>query len=207
MQAFTLLTGTAIYFFNKIFGSAANWPIYLVVINITAFLGTLLAAPLAKRIGKKATYIVGVTGYAIVLILVYLFASVDVFFIVALALGTMILQFAFCMITAMFADTVTYGEWKTGKNIRGFIMGLLSMPIKISIFARSAVIGGILAAIAYVPKVPATAIELSGIRLMVAVIPAAACVISGLIILFFYKLTDKKMVQYAAELNERNAKA
>ena len=205
--AYYLLTGTAIYFFNKIFGSAANWPIYLVIINITAFLGTLIAAPLAKRIGKKATYITGVFAYAVLLIVVYLFASTDIFFIVSLALGTMLLQFAFCMITAMFADTVTYGEWKNGKNIRGFVMGLLSMPIKLSIFARSAIIGGILAAIAYVPNVPATSLEIGGIKTLVAVIPAAACVISGILMLLFYKLTDKKMVQYASDINERKAKA
>ena len=42
--------------------------------------------------------------------------------------------------TALFADTVVYGEWKTGKNIRAFTMALMNLPIKIGVLIRSAVV-------------------------------------------------------------------
>lgn len=201
--AYYMVTSTAIYYFRKIFGNVQHWAAYLVILNAVSFVGTLIAAPIAKKIGKKNTYVVGALLYAVALLITYEFAAVDVFFIVSVSLGTMMYQLSLCMITAMFADTVTYGEWKTGKNIRGFIMGLLSMPIKFSVFIRSAVIGAILTAIAYVPDVPATALEIFGIKRMVALLPALASVVAGLLILCFYKLTDRRMIQYAKEIEQR----
>ncbi len=203
--SFFLVSGAAIYFFLKVFQDNKNWAIYLVIINITGFVGTLIAAPVAKRLGKKLTYVAGVACYAVCLLLIYLFASTDIFFIVAMSLGNMLLQFSTCMITAMFADTVTYGEWKTGHNLRGFIMGLFSMPIKISIFARGAIIGAILAAIHYLPNTPPTEAEISGIKTLTALIPAASCIAAALIIFFLYTLTDDKLVKLTEEIKARKS--
>ena len=42
-------------------------------------------------------------------------------------------------LVALYGDTVIYGEWKTGKNTAGFIMGLMNLPLKIGSLARGVI--------------------------------------------------------------------
>ena len=55
-------------------------------------------------------------------------------------LALMLYSIAVSMITALFSDTVIYGEWKTGRNIRAFTMALMNIPIKVGVFLRSVIV-------------------------------------------------------------------
>ena len=57
---------------------------------------------------------------------------------------------ATAMNTALFSDTVVYGEWKTGKNISAFTMALMNLRVKVGVLVRSAVVTAGLMTIGFV---------------------------------------------------------
>lgn len=202
--AFYLVTAITAYYFRVVIGDESMLSTYLVLINIAAAVAAFGAPYIARGIGKKNTYFLGMVGYAVCLLLVYLFADTAMKFIVIMVLASALLQLSFSMGTAMFADTVIYGEWKTGVNARGFIMGLYSLPIKTSVLVRSAFMGAMLAAMNYVPDA-VTPEMVSGIRNLISIYPAiviAACTVFGYSL---YKLTDKRVVELSEEIAKRSA--
>lgn len=200
--AFYLVTAVTAYYFRVVIGDASQMTRYLLLINIAGAVAAFLAPNVAKALGKKTTYFLGLFGYAAGLILVYFFAKTSAVFMVIMLVASGLLQLSFSMGTAMFADTVVYGEWKTGVNSRGFIMGLYSLPIKTSVLVRAAFVGAMLAAMSYVPDAVTPAM-VDGMRNLFALYPSIALVVFGLFGLIFYKLTDKRVSEQIAEIEAR----
>jgi Na+/melibiose symporter-like transporter len=107
------------------------------------------------------------------------------------------------MNTALYSDTVIYGEWKTGKNIRAFIMALLVLPIKTGVFIRSAIIAVGLTAIGFAANQDPTPEVVSGIRAIMTFAPAAACAIAAIIFSLGYRIEDKNVLKMQDEIAAR----
>ena len=107
------------------------------------------------------------------------------------------------MNTALYSDTVVYGEWKTGKNIRAFTMALLVLPIKVGLFFRSAIIAVWLIAIGFVANEDPTPEVVAGIRAIMTFAPAAACAIGAIIFSLGYKIEDKNVLLMQDEIAAR----
>jgi Na+/melibiose symporter-like transporter len=202
--AFYLVTAVTAYYFRVVLDDPGAMTLYLLLINISATIGALLAPYLSRAIGKKNTYFLGMVGYAVCLLFVFFLPTSYMTFMVLMVAASAILQLSFSMGTAMFADTVIYGEHKTGVNSRGFIMGLYSLPIKTSVVARASFIGVMLAAMNYVPD-SVTPQMVDGIKSLFTIYPAIAliaCVLFGYVL---YRLTDKRVKQMSDDLAERKA--
>jgi Na+/melibiose symporter-like transporter len=104
---------------------------------------------------------------------------------------------------AMYSATVDYGEWKTGKNARGFIMSLISFPIKISVFVRSVIISAVLASVSYVADMAVTPELVQGIKNGFALYPAIIMAIGLLLMLKLYSLTPAKMEEIKNDMETR----
>ena len=89
----------------------------------------------------------------------------------------------------MYSATVDYGEWKTGKNARGFIMSLISLPIKTSLIIRSLIITSVLVSAGYVADMVPTPELISGIKTGIALIPALFIGLGFIIVLVLYRIT------------------
>ncbi|MDR1422460.1 MAG: MFS transporter [Coriobacteriales bacterium] len=200
--AFYLVTAVTAYYFRVVLGDPGAMTLYLLLINVAAAIGALAAPYVTRAIGKKNTYFLGMVGYAACLLLVFLLPSDYMTFMIIMVIASAILQLSFSMGTAMFADTVIYGEHKTGVNSRGFIMGLYSLPIKTSVVARASFIGVMLAAMNYVPDA-VTPQMVDGIKSLFTVYPAIALIICALFGYLLYRLTDKRVTQLSDELAER----
>jgi glycoside/pentoside/hexuronide:cation symporter, GPH family len=107
------------------------------------------------------------------------------------------------MITALFSDTVIYGEWKTGKNIRAFTMALINLPIKVGVFLRSVLLSVGLVVIGFVANTAPTSGVVSGIKSLITIIPAATCCIAAIVFYFGYRLEDKQVLQMQDEIGSR----
>src|SRR5674536_198204 len=107
---------------------------------------------------------------------------------------------------AMYSSTVDYGEWKTGKNARGFIMSLINFPIKTAIFLRSVIITAVLVGAGYVANMKPTAALISGIKNGIALVPAIIMLIGLVFIVLLYKITPNSLEQMQKEIVERKAK-
>ena len=118
-------------------------------------------------------------------------------------LALMVYSIAVSMITALFSDTVIYGEWKTGRNIRAFTMALMNIPIKVGVFLRSVIVSVGLGAIGFVANATPTPGVINGISSLITLIPAAACGIAAVIFYFGYRLDDRQVLHMQEEIASR----
>ena len=124
-------------------------------------------------------------------------------FIVVMSIGSFFNNCIRATVTAMTADTVMYSMWKSGINARGFIMSMTNIPIKFGSMIKSVILPVGLGLIGYQAGVDATPEVAQGIAVIMCLIAGGSVVISGLINLLFYRLTDKRVEEMTAEINAR----
>ena len=108
------------------------------------------------------------------------------------------------MNTALYSDTVVYGEWKTGKNIRAFTMSIQNVAIKLSVLIRISVLTLGLSAIGYVANTDPSPQVVSGISSMMSFSPAIVCFIAATIFFFGFKIQDSEVVRMREEIAARS---
>ena len=114
---------------------------------------------------------------------------------------------AYACTPALYADTIIYSEWKTGKNATGWISGLQNVPLKVGVMTRGIIISACLAFAAFDPSIDAAmaSVELKkGICMAFMIIPALALIVAAVLLLFGFRLTKEKVEQYSAEIAARN---
>ncbi|SNS37098.1 glycoside/pentoside/hexuronide:cation symporter, GPH family [Anaerovirgula multivorans] len=194
------IIGLLSYYFVYIAGNLNLITVGMFVGTLGTFVGSLFAPAVAKRIGKKNTYILSCSISLIAYMLMRLLGQNYVVFIGLSALGNIGIILSMALGPAVYMDAAEYGFYKTGKDSTAFIMSMLSMPIKIGVALSGAAIGFGLAAIGYDPTVAVTPTFLSSMMNVIALIPAG-CALVSLILVFFYKLDEKTMQMYM----EKNA--
>lgn len=103
-------------------------------------------------------------------------------------------------------QTITYGEWKTGKRENGIINAVIGFFFKAGMAMGGIVPGYALAAFGFVANKTQTANSLFGIKLTATLIPAVF-VILAMIVFSFYKLTNEKVTQMNKEIAEKKVTA
>ncbi|WP_163321783.1 MFS transporter [Draconibacterium mangrovi] len=88
------------------------------------------------------------------------------------------------------AEAVDHGHAETGKRVSGLAFGGISFAQKAGMGIAGAVVGLLLDAFGYIPDVVQTKAALTGLALMLTLIPGIFHVINGLLI-YRYKITDK----------------
>ena len=204
---FVLLASGA-YYFTYI---ALNPPLFAPFLTagaIAGVVGAYLSAPVAKKISTRSASILSLFGMGIACIIAkFVGMNVPAVFVLVT-----IVRFFMGMIgatnVALYADVAIYSEWKTGKNATPFVMGLMNLSLKAALISRSTLIPIALAAAGFVAGVdPAQATDaLKNAVLNVFVfIPGMCAIVSGLILVFAFKLTREKVVEYQAEIDARKS--
>ena len=182
-------------------------PLYAVisVIQLVVTFGLAAVIPrIVRRFGKRQGYIAGGVIMAIGGLIIF-FAPANMvwlgfFGLVVCQVGMLLVNM---LVWTLEADTVEYGEWKTGVRAEGITYALFS-------FTRKAgqAVGGALAAFSLAwggyaagDLVQSAQAEL-GIRAGAGLIPVAASVLA-VAVMFFYPLTDKRHAVIVAEIAER----
>jgi len=199
-----IITAYAYYYFKYVFNEEALMSLFILAISIARLSGTVVASWIGIRIGKRNTYwvslVLAALGFGSAL-----FWSQNVWgFTVTFCVASMLGIIAGSMSTALFSDTVVYGEWKTGKDNRAFTMALQSFPIKVAILIRSGVVTFGLMAIGFVANTDPSQTVLEGIRSIMIFAPAAACAISAVIFFLGYRIEDTHILKMQDEIAERN---
>lgn len=171
--------------------------------SVVTILGSLLASWFSKVLGKRNTYAGFLGASGIFAALFYFLSPNDVIlmfvfqFLVSFALGPVsVLQWA------MYTDTADYSELTTGRRATGLVMSASLFALKLGVALGSSILAWTLAAYGYQPNVQQTATSLQGIRLAISIYAAIPALI-GAGIMFFYPLTNEKMVYIEKELNAR----
>jgi Na+/melibiose symporter-like transporter len=178
-------------------------PVFILAISIARLLGTFAATWIGIRIGKRNAYWLFLVLTAIGFISAKFFGTTAWSFTGIYCVSSMLGMVSSSMSTALFSDTVVYGEWKTGKNIRAFTMALQTFPIKMGILIRSGVITFGLMAIGFVANTEPTTRVVNGISSIMIFAPAIVCIISAAAFYFGYRLEDNAVVQMEKEIAAR----
>jgi len=97
------------------------------------------------------------------------------------------------------AETIDYGQVKTGKRVSGFAFGGISVCQKAGMAIAGGIVGVLLTWFDYQPNVAQSALALNGIALMLSVIPGFFHLLMGLL-MFKYRISDKYYDEVKAEM-------
>ncbi|KPU42567.1 putative symporter YjmB [Oxobacter pfennigii] len=205
-----VMTASAAYYFTYVAQNMALLPLYLLIGAVGQLIGAYFSARVAKVLTNRTSVIVGMFGLAGSLILCKFVAMNIVLFFVVITVVRLFLGLLTAVTVALYSDVVVYSEWKTGKNASAFIMGLMTLSLKVAIISRGTVIPIVLAAAGFVSGAdPATAtMELKNAVVNVfTFIPGLFALVGALIIAFGYRLTREKIEGYQAEIDRRKIQA
>ena len=199
-----IIFGMAFYYFKYVVDNLAVIAIFFTGLNVVFFFGAMATAPIAKRLGERTTYILSSCLFITGLLIVWLLPMNHISFMVVMFVAYLGYGIPDALGVAMYSATVDYGEWKTGKNARGFIMSLISFPIKSAVFIRSVVITSVLVSAGYVADMAPTPELIAGIKNGIALIPALFIGVGLLIIVVLYRITPEKHQAMQAEIAARS---
>jgi len=184
-------------------------PLYaaLSVFQIVATFGMAAFIPaIVRKFGKRAAYMAGGAIMAVGGLIVFFAPSDPVWLgFTGLAVCQVGMILVNMIVWALEADTVEYGEWKTGVRAEGMTYALFSFTRK-----TGQAVGGALAAFSLAwggyaagESVQTASAEL-GIRAGAGLIPLVASVLA-VALMIFYPLTDKRHAIIVAEIAARRA--
>ncbi len=189
-------------------GVTVTWTsLYLMLGQASNMLGVALAAPVANHIGKKNTYILAMAIATVLSIAFYWFTPGQLVLIfVFQALISVCAGIIFPLLWSMYADIADYSELKCGRRATGLIFSSSSMSQKLGWTLGGALTGWLLGYFGFQANVVQTETAVVGIKMMLSFLPAIGTVLS-IIFIAFYPLSEKKVKEITAELEEERKQA
>jgi len=111
--------------------------------------------------------------------------------------------FSLVLTSVMLADAVDYGEWKLGARSESIVFSMQTFMVKLAMSISGLVTGVGLAAFGFVANKPQSASALTGIRLLMFVVPILLLVASLAAYLKGYRLHGTYYLGIKKELEER----
>ncbi len=205
ISAFNLRSAMLIYFCQYNLGSTILMA-YISFISVGCSLLGVVAMPiLSKKFGKKNTVIIGF-AISIVADLINFIIPLHLFSFIALqSVAYFGLSIPNGMTWALVSDAIDYGEWKTGEKRGAITYSVFNFSRKIAQSIAGFACGIGLSLTGYIPKVKQTPGALLGIKGLLLLYPAVALGVAMIVISLLYNLSDKKYLEIASQLRERNA--
>ena len=200
-----VIFGLAFYYFKYVVNNLAVIAVFMTGLNVVTFVGALIANPLAKKYGERNTYILSLSIFIIGLLAVWALPMNYVSFMVIMFIAYLGYGMPDALGVVMYSSTVDYGEWKTGKNARGFIMSLISFPIKAAVLIKSVIITAVLAGAGYIVNMKVTPELISFIKNGLTLVPAVIMLVGLLFIIFLYKITPQSLEKMQNEIAAKKA--
>ncbi len=188
-----------IYYFKYYLQAENLFPIFSLVSIVPILIGAMFVPMISKRLGKKKTTIIGIVGYGVVHIALFFVGKSMIPFFTLTILGALFFGIATITMSAMIADCVEYGEWKTGKRAEGTVFSSNTFRSKFA----GAIGGGIgaymLSGIGYIPNQTQTGTTLVWMQLLFTIIPGILLLIS-VVPLIKYPLTEETYEKILSEI-------
>lgn len=199
----TMKTGTIVYY--MIYNIGREDMIPLVMLSITAgMLPAIALSPALSKIvkGKRNTMIVGNIIAIIGTLIMFAAGTNNIGLLIAgNVIGSFGVGFTAGVLFAVMADTVDYGEWKSGIRAQGLLYAASSFGVKLGMGIGGALSAAILGYVGYIAGTQQTEAALAGIRFNIIWMPIIAYIVA-IVLLLFYKL-DKEQDQMQYELAQR----
>ncbi|KKO53604.1 MFS transporter [Paenibacillus sp. DMB20] len=203
--AFTSKGQSTVFFFKYNLGRQDLVPL-VNGLNALLLVGIAMMPMIAKRIGKRNTAFLGMVIGAGSQLAIYMGATMSSIPVLmgAIIVGNIGLGFTAGLMFAMVADTVDFGEWKSGVRAQGLLTASSSFGVKFGMGIGGAIAAWVLAIGSYVPNQNQAASGLAAIQFNFVWIPFICFVLCAILYLF-YKLdhVEKEMIA-DLELKRRN---
>jgi Na+/melibiose symporter-like transporter len=172
--------------------------------SMTVFqlIGSMLLPVATKKFGKRNWLLILSLISIISIFVLFLFPSGNTAFLLTTAAFIGLSNSAGSVSTGMLSDCVEYGDWKYRVRDEGLTFSFLGFGVKLASAIAGA--GGVLmlSATGYVPGAVQSQASITGINVVVNLVPAILMVLS-ILPLYWYKLDKKQMDQIAVELEIR----
>jgi glucuronide carrier protein len=201
------MNAVMMYYARDVVGGAG----YFTLLYLLQTVGTIGAASLIPRISERVGKRLGYAGLALFAVAGLLLVGLTPTGSLPIALVAFLLYgIGFggtnALMFSMQADTVDYGEWKTGTRAEGGSYSILSFVRKTGQGLGGFLGGAIIAAFGYASGAPEqTEQAVQGIKVAAGFAPAVLCLLAALIMLA-YPLTAAQHDTVVQELNQRRAR-
>ena len=198
----TVISSMLKYYFEYVLGDPAGVTLALLVLLVAALLCIPLWVRIAKKIGKKKSYMIGMS-------IVALFALFLVFgagglgktgLYIAMMIGGFGLSTHYVIPYSLIPDAVEWDYFHSGKRREGIYYGLWTFISKLGQGLSGLIIGFILSTTGYQANMVQEATAVFGIKLLTGPV-ACVVIVIGIVILGFYPITEK----IYNELKEKHA--
>ncbi len=202
---FAMQNAAIAYYFKYYLGKEDNVQLFNVVGTVALIVALPLSKPLAKRFGNKNVFIGSSLISGLFFILIYLARVQD---ITTIYVFNIIAKMAYApavpLLWTMIADSADYGEWKSGRRSTGLYFSAAVFAQKAGWGIGAAIAGWILTLSQFVPNVTQTDTAITGIKLLVSVIPGILYM-SCAIFMIFYKIDKNTTDQMKIDLDAKRA--
>ncbi|MFY9634562.1 glucuronide transporter [Pseudarthrobacter sp. BIM B-2242] len=207
LSGYLALTSVQLYYLRDVLGRLDLYPVLSIIQLVLTFALAAVMPKLVRSIGKKNIYIysslVTVAGGVVIFLTPASMVMVGFGGLVLSLVGVLAMSI---VVWALEADTVEYGEWKTGVRTEGITYALFSFTRK-----SGQAVGGALAAYALAlggyksGGVAQTPEAIFGIQIAAGALPAILTFLAVLV-MTKYTLTDVKHAEILKEIQERRTK-
>ena len=200
---FAMQNAAIAYYFKYYLGRENNVQLFNVIGTVALIVALPLSKPLAKRFGNKNVFIGSSLISGVFFILIYL-AGIDD--IVTIYVFNIIAKMAYApavpLLWTMIADSADYGEWTTGRRATGLYFSAAVFAQKAGWGIGAAIAGWILTISQFVPNVTQCQFAITGIKLLVSVIPGILYM-SCALFMIFYNINSKTTDLMKKDLEKR----
>lgn len=199
--AVAIMQSMLIYYYKYLIGDENAVTLAMITLLVMTMFTIPVWVWLCKKLGKKQAYIGGMT-LTLAAVLVFAFSADKLGNVPALILMALAgIGFASHYVApwAIVPDTIEYGYAETGKRREGVYYSVWTFVIALGGALAGFLVGQGLELFGYVPDVEQTARSLTGIRLLIGVLPGII-ILLGNLALAFYPLTKKRYEEVLAKI-------
>jgi glucuronide carrier protein len=206
LTGYMALSAVQLYYLRDVLGRLDLYPVLAIVQLVMTLALAPLMPRLVRKLGKKNVYItaglLSMVGGIIVFFAPSSMVWVGFSGLVVSLLGVMVVNI---VVWALEADTVEYGEWKTGVRTEGITYALFSFTRKTGQAVGGALAAYCLAVGGYKSRGAAQSADaLQGIQFAAGALPAIMTVLA-IVVMAKYKLTDVLHAQIVGEIRARRS--
>ncbi|BCJ75920.1 putative glucitol transport protein GutA [Catellatospora sp. IY07-71] len=196
-----------VYYATYNLGSASLVPVLLGLFAVATIVGSLLSPLSARRLGKRRAAVAGIALTSLTSVFAWFTGYASAAPVMAwTALGGAGFGLANITLLSMLADTVEFGQWKTGRRTEGLVFSLNIFKTKVASGLGAGAALGVLAAVGYVANQAQSTATLDGLHLLMTLAPG----LGGLLAiapLARYPLSEQRHTAIVAELRGRDGVA
>lgn len=201
-----IITGLTAYYYSFVVNDMNMMTLYMTMSTFLMIIGAALTPYISKFFkGTRNTFAIGLLVYGLVMGTAFFLGKSAMPFTIIMSAAFIFYSVAHSAEAALYSFVVDYTQWKTGKDLKPFMMTLFSLVPKVGTTIGAAVLGYGLVAVGFNVKAKVqTPAAIEGIRALLSGLPAVLAIV-GAVAIFLCPLAEKKIEEMHADLAKREA--